>query len=139
MTAHPTSSDASAAALLPPELAVPAPPKPARSRPRFASEEKRRQALKLFDAGFGYKRVAGELGLPVNTVRDWARAYRAGRFHIRINANQYRYDKFTKRQVILMRLRGRSWSDISEATGVPCSTCRTWMRTLGAALGRERL
>lgn len=101
-------------------------PKPSRTRPNFASEIKRKAALELFQEGFGYKRTAAALGLPTNTVRDWARAWRKGRFHIRLNANQYRYSAKTKLLVLDMRRRGLPWREIAESTGVPTSTCRSW-------------
>lgn len=37
--------------------------------------------MSLFAAGKGYAAVAQELGFSVYTVRDWARAYRAGHFN----------------------------------------------------------
>lgn len=107
-------------------------PKPSRTRPNFASELKRKAALELFREGLGYKRAAAKLGLPVNTVRDWARAWRRGRFHVRLNANQYRYTAQTKLDVLSMRRRGASWREIVAATGVPCSTCRYWCARLEA-------
>lgn len=51
-----------------------------RVRPPYASDEKRRQAAELFEHGIGYQRASRILDLPANTLRDWARAWRAGKF-----------------------------------------------------------
>lgn len=40
----------------------------------------REKALKLFEEGWGYKRVATQLNLSMFTVRDWHRLYRGGSF-----------------------------------------------------------
>lgn len=44
--------------------------------------EKHQQAIRLFESGLGYKRVATALQLKPYTVRDWARNWR---FHVRAN------------------------------------------------------
>jgi len=44
----------------------------------------REKALKLFEEGFGYKRVATLLNLSIFTVRDWHRLYRSGFFEPQI-------------------------------------------------------
>lgn len=99
----------------------------ARIRPNFASEGKRRAALELFEAGKGYKTVAEALGLSVNTVRDWSRAFKKGRFSVKLSANQYRFPTEVHDHVIAVRDLGLSWREVSEATGVCVSTCRAWV------------
>lgn len=39
------------------------------------SLEKKREALELFNRGYGYKRASIVLGVPAYTVRDWNRLY----------------------------------------------------------------
>ena len=56
-----------------------------RVRPPYASDEKRRQAAELFEHGIGYQRASRILDLPANTLRDWARAWRAGKFRTTIS------------------------------------------------------
>ena len=105
--------------------------KPAVERVRptgAASDKKRRQALELFECGFGYKSVADMLMLSVNTVRDWSRLYKQGRFSPNMSRNQYRYTDETKRLAVGLRERGYSWKKIEEETGVNASTCRAWVR-----------
>lgn len=51
-----------------------------RERPNFVSDKKRRDALVLFEHGLGYSKVAEILEINVNTVRDWAKLYLAGKF-----------------------------------------------------------
>ena len=68
---------------------------------------KRRHAAELFAHGLGYQKTAEILGLSPYTVRDWARAYKAGRFGTVLAANQMRYSE--------------------EQTGVKMATCRKWV------------
>lgn len=49
------------------------------SRQRY-SLEKKREALELFNRGYGYKRASIVLGVPAYTVRDWNRLYKENRF-----------------------------------------------------------
>ena len=44
------------------------------------SLEKTREALELFNRGYGYKRASIVLGVPAYTVRDWNRLYKENRF-----------------------------------------------------------
>ncbi len=94
-----------------------------------ASDQKRRTALRLFETGFGYKSVAQILSLSPYTVRDWMRAFRAGRFSTHLSPKQYRYPEEIKIRVVELRASGLSWKEIEEATGVKRSTCRSWLRT----------
>lgn len=104
---------------------------PAKARrirpPGCASDNKRRQALRLFESGFGYKAVADLLDLAPYTVRDWLRAFKAGRFSVKLSNNQYRYSEEIKLRVIALRSNGLTWRQIEETTGVKASTCRTWV------------
>ena len=44
------------------------------------SLEKKREALELFNRGYGYNRASIVLGVPAYTVRDWNRLYKENRF-----------------------------------------------------------
>lgn len=44
------------------------------------SLEKKREALELFNRGYGYKRASIVLGVLAYTVRDWNRLYKENRF-----------------------------------------------------------
>ena len=58
-------------------------PRGTRSAPkRILSEDLRRRAAQHFSEGLGTTATAKMLGLSFNTVRDWHRAYLAGRFRI---------------------------------------------------------
>lgn len=74
-----------------------------RVRPPYASDEKRRQAAELFEHGIGYQRASRILDLPANTLRDWARAWRAGKFRTTISPHLYRYSDAVKRKAVRMR------------------------------------
>lgn len=100
---------------------------PARQKPAFyASEKKRRWARDLFEHSYGYTKVASILELSENTVRDWQREYRKGRFRVQIADNQLRYSDELREKVLKMRAEGVSWRKISELTCVPVSTVRKW-------------
>ena len=77
-----------------------------RVRPPYASDEKRRQAAELFEHGIGYQRASRILDLPANTLRDWARAWRAGKFRTTISPHLYRYSDAVKRKAVRMRQKG---------------------------------
>ena len=102
-----------------------------RVRPPYASDEKRRQAAELFAHGIGYQRASRILDLPANTLRDWARAWRAGKFRTTISPHLYRYSDAVKRKAVRMRQKGHTWHEIAEATGVGANTCKRWMEKLG--------
>ena len=101
-----------------------------RVRPPYASDEKRRQAAELFAHGIGYQRASRILDLPANTLRDWARAWRAGKLRTTISPHLYRYSDAVKRKAVRMRQKGHTWHEIAEATGVGASTCKRWMEKL---------
>lgn len=48
------------------------------TRLSITSNESRRECLRLFQEGYGYKRVATLTGLNKYTVRDYLRRYKAG-------------------------------------------------------------
>lgn len=79
-----------------------------RVRPPYASDEKRRQAAELFAHGIGYQRASRILDLPANTLRDWARAWRAGKFRTTISPHLYRYSDAVKRKAVRMRQKGHT-------------------------------
>lgn len=59
---------------LPDELSV---SPPGRYRPPgYASADKRRRAIALFEAGIGYTKASRILDLPSTTLRDWAEAWK---------------------------------------------------------------
>ncbi|WP_444500053.1 helix-turn-helix domain-containing protein [Sutterella wadsworthensis] len=61
---------------LPEELSV---SPPGRYRPPgYASADKRRRAIALFEAGIGYTKASRILDLPSTTLRDWAEAWKNG-------------------------------------------------------------
>lgn len=98
-----------------------------RERPNFVSDKKRRDALVLFEHGLGYSKVAEILEINVNTVRDWAKLYLAGKFKEQIPQKQFRYKQEFKDQCIRMRLDGASWDQISRTMNVSPTTVRRWI------------
>ena len=106
-----------------------------RKRPDFPSDDKRRAAAELFAHGIGYVKAAWILGLSENTVRDWARAYREGRFTSVLSQSQFRYDEATRQRVQELRAGGMSWRELSRVTGVSVASCRKWVEAANASSG----
>ena len=50
----------------------------------FYTEEVRCAAKECFDRGYGYKRTASYLGLPVTAVKEWCRLYKKGLFRVKL-------------------------------------------------------
>lgn len=98
-----------------------------RVRPDFPARAKRKAAIKLFEQGRGYKFVAKALGLSVNTVHDWQRAYRHGQFEPEVSRKLYRYPDEVRQTIVRMRRSGWSWGEISKETGVSIASCRKWV------------
>ena len=88
-----------------------------RVRPPYASDEKRRQAAELFEHGIGYQRASRILDLPANTLRDWARAWRAGKFRTTISPHLYRYSDAVKRKAVRMRQKGHTCMRLRKLRG----------------------
>ena len=102
---------------LPEELSV---SPPGRYRPPgYASADKRRRAIALFEAGIGYTKASRILDLPSTTLRDWAEAWKSGKFSVEISPNLYRYSDAVRTKAIAMRLSGSTWKAIRAATGAP--------------------
>lgn len=97
----------------------------ARLRPDIASDECRARAAGYFSKGWGHVRVAQALNLKPNTVRQWRRDYRAGRFNV--SPACYVYGEDFKRQVVDMRRSGATWRKIKSETGISSATVRRWM------------
>lgn len=99
-----------------------------RVRPDYASVRVRRRARRLFEKGYGYKAVSQKLGLPLYTVRDWARSYRRGEFHDEIAPRLFRYQDEARVRVLDLRRDGLSYRQIAAQTGIPYSTCYVWVK-----------
>ena len=107
-----------------------------RYRPqKCASKDKRRAAAELFAAGIGYTRASRILDIPVNTLREWSKAWRAGKFGADISRHLYRYPEETKEKAIRMRLTGASWREIQEETGATATSVRKWVNARTARRG----
>ena len=76
--------------------------------------EKHQQAIRLFESGLGYKRVATALQLKPYTVRDWARNWR---FHVRANREARPEDRA---KAVAMRQQGASLMEIAAEVNNPC-------------------
>lgn len=99
-----------------------------RVRPSSAiSDRKRKQALMLFEKGFGYRSVANLLGISEYTIRDWSRKYKKGEFVPKLSRRCYRYPDTVKKLVVDLRKEGRTWKQIGEQTGVKSTTARAWV------------
>lgn len=107
------------------------------SRKKLLPEELRAQAVKLFQAGLGYKSVAARLGIATSTVRDWGRAYRKGTFTIKPKRADAQHTDAERLQVLKLRAQGLSWKQIEELTGIHAATCWQWGQKAEALLPRD--
>lgn len=109
-----------------------------RGETRALSEEKRAQAIELFRHGIGYTKASRILNVSVNTVRDWSREFKKGRFKVKISSNQYRYPDEIRRNVIRLRLSGMSWNEVNKQTGISITTARKWVDEYCRSNGRKK-
>ncbi len=90
----------------------------------------RARAAQLFEAGWGYKAVASELGIRRETMRDWSYSWRAIGTESFCSQERSRafYPKETKRSAVMDRLNGVSVADVMERYGIP-NRCviKRWM------------
>lgn len=110
-----------------------------RYRPKeCASRQKRRAAAELFAAGIGYTKASRILDLPVNTLRDWAKAWKAGKFTEDISKHLYRYDDEVREKAVRMRLTGHTWRAIQNETGASAVSVRRWIEQYTSKGGRKK-
>lgn len=94
--------------------------------------ETRRRAVKVLASGSCHRALAGALGLPEATARQWARAYAVGGAAAVMNAGKthriYPYE--LKLSVVKDRFEGgKSVRDVMIKYGVPSeSSVKTWCR-----------
>lgn len=97
---------------------------PARIRPGYPSDDKRRKAALLFGPGLGCITTASVLDLNPDNVRERAKLYRSGKFKPEPPRHLYRINEETKAQAIELRRQGKPRSQIHKANGVSPSTIR---------------
>lgn len=80
------------------------------------SNELKGKALSLFEEGKGYKAVSTSLSVPMHTVRDWYRSYKANTI-----ANSKKRSPGlrpeVKEKILALAKEGRSYSEIVAMTG----------------------
>ena len=120
------------------EVPLTPPAEEKRGETRALSEEKRAQAIELFRHGIGYTKASRILNVSVNTVRDWSREFKKGRFKVKISSNQYRYPDSVRENVIRLRLSGLSWNEVNSRTGISTTTARKWVDAFCRSNGRKK-
>lgn len=95
---------------------------------KFSKPETRREALALFEGGTGYTAAARKLGLPVYTVREWHRAWKAGSFTVEVLSKMLPYSEATRREAVALRKSGLSWTQFEHLTGISRAACIRWMK-----------
>lgn len=80
--------------------------------------------------GMGYKSVAANLGIAMYTARDWARAFREGKFTVKPKkiVVQHMHTEEERQQVLAFRESGMSWKEIERETGISSTTARAWVK-----------
>ena len=84
---------------------------------RAEFSEKHQQAIRLFESGLGYKRVATALQLKPYTVRDWG-------FHVRVNREARPEDRV---KAVAMRQQGASLMEIAAEMKMSKRTILSWL------------
>lgn len=93
--------------------------------PKAHSRHEREVAAYLFSLGIGYTRVAWITGININTLRDWERSYKEGRFNPGFAHRQY--DDETKSRGIELRKQGLSLKEIAAEIGCSVTAIRNWL------------
>lgn len=99
--------------------------------PNAHSEHLREVAAYLFSRGIGYTKVSWITSVNINTVRDWERAFKEGKFQPSFTHRQY--DAEIKEKAIVLRKRGLSLKDISIKLGCSTTVVRNWLLEAQAA------
>lgn len=85
-----------------------------------------------------YTKASRILDLPVNTLRDWAKAWKAGKFTEDISKHLYRYDDEVREKAVRMRLTGHTWRAIQNETGASAVSVRRWIEQYTSKGGRKK-
>lgn len=117
------------------------PPEPSvrnRLRPKYCNPAQLRgNAVKLFEAGFGYVRAARMLNIPANTVKDWSNAWKKGTFKTEISPSLFRYNRYIKEKAVRLRLTGHTLKEVSEMTGASQTSVKRWVEAYVAKKGLQ--
>lgn len=101
-------------------------------RVRKYSDEVRRQAVEILQAGAGHRALAGKLGIPEATARQWTRAFAVGGAAAVLNAGaSHRVYSFeTKLAVVKDKLEnGMSVREVMVKHNIPSeSSVKAWCR-----------
>ena len=89
------------------------------------SEHERQVAGYLFSLGVGYTKVAWVTGMNINTMRDWERAFKAGKFYY--EPRNRRYSEKEKRRAMELRKEGKSLKQISVEMNCSQTAIRNWL------------
>lgn len=105
-------------------------------RVRKYSDDVRRQAVAILEAGAGHRSLASQLGIPEATARQWTRAFAVGGAGAVLNAgsSHHAYSLETKLAVVKDRIdSGLSVRDVMVKYGVPSeSSVKAWCRRFRA-------
>lgn len=101
----------------------------------------RRKAADLIARGYGRKRLARTLGIPVSTAREWIMCYRSGA-SLNVTNAQPRYKRFpvaVKRVAVYEHLvRGETFASLMARYGVnDLSTIKKWCRAYGEDVSKN--
>ena len=94
------------------------------------SAEQLETAGRCFDEGWGYKRMASHLGIPVYTVKDWFRTWR-NRDDVEpgnLSAGVPLHPLGLRSEVREARRQGLTLSELESLFHVPRATVRFWCR-----------
>ncbi len=93
--------------------------------PNAHSEHVRKVAHFLFSRGIGYSKVSWITGVNINTLRDWERTFKVGKFQPSYTPSQY--DDDIKEKAVELRKAGLSLRNISIKLGCSTTAVRNWL------------
>lgn len=94
----------------------------------YVPDALRHKAAMLFSRGVSFRTAAQVLDLSENTMRDWHRLWKLGKFQEVIAVKHFRWDDATRAKVLEMRRNGRTWREVFQETGVKAPTAYRWIQ-----------
>lgn len=97
--------------------------------------DQRKKALALFQRGYGYRKVAAMLGISVNTVHDWSRGYKKGKFQA-VPARRI-YSTEEEEKIFALDQEGVAKDEIARRFEMPKRSVRSIVARLCKAAGAQ--
>lgn len=94
---------------------------------KHLSPEVRAEARALFEQGYGFKRAAAKLDVPVETVRGWQKKWKQGTFQA-MDPLPKLWSQEIRSEAISLFEEGHDYRRVAELLGVPVGTAHGWQQ-----------